>query len=198
MEFNRPASLKLTGNINDNFKTFKQEIEVYFMATETYKKPKEVQVARLLNLLGPDGLKLFNTFKIEDKSIETIFKCLEEYCVPKKNVVMEHYRKQNENESFEKFYADLRELIKSCEFGEAEETLLCSQIVLGIHDKDLQTKLLREDLPLPKIIKYCQAVEQAEMHRRVVQKESPAHMSNNIQHHVHIKVNKSVMLINKI
>ncbi|CAI6370305.1 unnamed protein product [Macrosiphum euphorbiae] len=178
MEFNRPVRIKLTGNINDNFKTFKQEIEVYFMATETYKKPKEVQVARLLNLLGPDGLKLFNTFKIEDKSIETIFKCLEEYCVPKKNVVMEHYkyftRKQNENESFDKFYADLRELIKSCEFGEAEETLLCSQIVLGIHDKDLQTKLLREHLPLPKIIKYCQAVEQAEMHRRVVQKESPA------------------------
>lgn len=75
MEFNRPANLKLIGNISDNFKTFKQEVVVYFMATETYQKPKEVQVARLLNLLGPDGLKLFNTFKIEDTSVETIFKC---------------------------------------------------------------------------------------------------------------------------
>jgi len=44
-EFNRPANLKLIGNINDNFKIFKQEVEVYFMATETYQKPKEVQVA---------------------------------------------------------------------------------------------------------------------------------------------------------
>ncbi|KAL4098671.1 hypothetical protein QTP88_023223 [Uroleucon formosanum] len=57
--------------------------------------------------------------------------------------------------------------------GEAEETLLCSQIVLGIHNTDLQKKLLREDLPLSKIIKYCQAVEQAEMYRRMDQKENP-------------------------
>jgi len=147
------------------------------MATETYQKPKEVQVARLLNLLGSDGLKLFNTFKIEDKTVEAIFKCLEEYCVPKKNEVMEHYkyftRKQCENVTFDKFYADLRELIKSCSFGEAEDVLLRSQIVLGINDKDLQSKLLKEDLPLLKIIKYCQAVEREEMHRRVVQKENP-------------------------
>lgn len=78
MEFNRPANLKLTGNLNDNFKVFKQEIEVYFMTTETNTKSKEVQVARLLNLLGPDGLKLYNTFKIDDITVENIFKSLEE------------------------------------------------------------------------------------------------------------------------
>jgi len=65
MEFNRPANLKHTGNLNDNFKIFKREIEVYFMATETNTKSQDVQVARLLNLLGPDGLKLYNTFKID-------------------------------------------------------------------------------------------------------------------------------------
>ncbi|KAF0714708.1 Integrase catalytic domain-containing protein, partial [Aphis craccivora] len=85
MEFNKPENLKLIGNLNENFRLFKQEVEVYFMATETYKKTKEVQVARLLNLLGPDGLKLFNTFKIEEITVEAIFKSLEEYCVPKKN-----------------------------------------------------------------------------------------------------------------
>lgn len=58
MDFNRPTPLKLTGNLNDNFKIFKQEVEVYFLATETHEKPKEVQVARLLNLLGTEGLKL--------------------------------------------------------------------------------------------------------------------------------------------
>lgn len=57
MAFHRPANLKLTANLNYNFKIFKQEIEVYFMATETNTKIQEVQVARLLNLLGPNGLK---------------------------------------------------------------------------------------------------------------------------------------------
>jgi len=163
MEFNRPANLKLTGNLNDNFKIFKQEVEVYFMATETNSKSQEVQVARLLNLLGPDGLKLYNTFKIDVVTVDNIFKSLEEYCVPRKNEVMEHYkyftRKQAEGEPFDKFYADLRELIKSCSFGESEEAPLRTQVVLGINDKDLQSKLLREDLPLLKVIKYCQVIE---------------------------------------
>jgi len=176
MEFNRPANLKLTGNLNDNFKIFKQEVEVYFMATETNSKSQEVQVARLLNLLGPDGLKLYNTFKIDVVTVDNIFKSLEEYCVPRKNEVMEHYkyftRRQAEGEPFDKFYADLRELIKSCSFGESEEALLRTQIVLGISDKDLQSKLLREDLPLLKVIKYCQVVEQAEVNCRLVQKEN--------------------------
>ncbi|CAI6350058.1 unnamed protein product [Macrosiphum euphorbiae] len=176
MEFNRPANLKLTGNLNDNFKIFKQEVEVYFMATETNSKSQEVQVARLLNLLGPDGLKLYNTFKIDVVTVDNIFKSLEEYCVPRKNEVMEHYkyftRKQAEGEPFDKFYADLRELIKSCSFGESEEALLRTQVVLGINDKDLQSKLLREDLPLLKVIKYCQVVEQAEANCRLVQKEN--------------------------
>lgn len=52
--------------------------------------------------------------------------------------------------------------------------MLRTQIVLGINDKDLQSKLLREDLPLSKIVNYCQAVEQAEMHRSVVKKENPS------------------------
>jgi len=80
-----------SGNSNDNFKIFKQEIEVYFMATETNTKSQEVQVARLLNLLGPDGLKLYNTFKIDVVTVDNLFKLLEEYCFPRKNEVMEHY-----------------------------------------------------------------------------------------------------------
>jgi hypothetical protein len=85
MDFNRPANLKLTGNLNDNFKLFKQEVEVYFVATETNTKGKDVQVARLLNLLGTDALKLYNSFKINEVTVENIFKHFEEYCVPRKN-----------------------------------------------------------------------------------------------------------------
>lgn len=43
---------------------------------------------------------------------------------------------------------------------------------MGITDKELQTRLLREDPTLNNVIKYCQLVEQAEIHRRIVQEES--------------------------
>jgi len=51
----------LEGNLSENFKIFNQEIKIYFKATETYKKDTNVQVSRLLNLIGHDGFKLYNT-----------------------------------------------------------------------------------------------------------------------------------------
>jgi len=89
---------------------------------------------------------------------------------------MEHYRffmrKQEFSEPFDKFYADLRNLIKSCGFGATEEKLLRTQIVLGISDKDLQSKLLREDVSLEKVICHCQATEQAEINRKILVQEN--------------------------
>lgn len=178
MEFNKPECLKLTGNVAENFKLFKEEVMVFFEATETTAKPVKVQVARLLNLIGSDGVKLYRTFNVNpsEETIEIIFEKLEGYCTPKRNEVMEHYkffmRKQDSCETFDKFYADLRDLIKNCDFGKTEDKLLRTQIVLGISDKDLQGKLLREDLNLDKVVRHCQATEQAEINRKLLVKES--------------------------
>jgi len=49
-----------------------------------------------------------------------------------------------EGEQFDKFYADLRELVKSCGLGSCEDKLLKSQVILGIADRDLQIRLFRE------------------------------------------------------
>ena len=48
---------------------------------------------------------------------------------------------------------DLRKLIKGCDFDQAEEKILKTQIVLGIFDKETQARLLRDDLKLMKIVK---------------------------------------------
>lgn len=130
-------------------------------------------MARLLNLLGQDGLKLYNT--IASKKYETvvsILKALEEYCIPKANEIMEHFNffngRQSENEQFDVWYTDLKKLIKGCNFGDAEEKILRTQIVLGIYDKETQERLLRDDVVLPKVVIYCRAVERAENNRRVL------------------------------
>jgi len=82
-----------------------------------------------------------------------------------------------EGEKFDQFYADLRKLAKICDFGQCEEKLLKTQIVLGITDKELQTRLLREDPTLDNVIKYCQLVEQAEINRRIVQEETSSEIN---------------------
>lgn len=161
MEFNKPENLKLSGSLAENFKIFKDEITVFFEATETTSKPMKTQVARLLNLLGIEGLKLYRSFKTDNtkEAVDSILQILEEYCTPKRNEVMEHFkfftRKQLPEENFDKYLSVLRNLVKTCSFGEIEDNLLRTQIVLGVASKELQAKLLRSDLTLEKTINVC-------------------------------------------
>lgn len=115
MDFNKPAPLKLTGNMCENFRNFRQEVQIYFDATESHSKKENTQVAILLNLQGSDGLKVYNTLKVKDQTVMEIFKALEEYCIRRKNEIMEHHKfftlKQCIEESFENLYTDLRELV---------------------------------------------------------------------------------------
>lgn len=48
---------------------------------------------------------------------------------------------------------------------------------MGITDKELQTRLLREDPTLENAIRYCQLVEQAEINRRIVQEETSSEIN---------------------
>lgn len=134
-----------------SFKIFRQEILTFFTATETLKKSKDVQVARLLNLIGSDARKIYYQIEdsIKDKSDwNNIINAIEKRCLPKKNVIMCQFkflqRKQQESETFDQFFTELNELIKSCSFGECEENLMRTQIVLGISNKTTQQKLLGE------------------------------------------------------
>lgn len=87
--FNKPGILEMGGNLKQNFESFKQEVTIYFSATETDSKPDKVQVARLLNLLGKDALKVYNTMEVSKKpnaKVTDIFTELGKYCSPKKKL----------------------------------------------------------------------------------------------------------------
>ena len=170
MEFRTPDILNVTsGNLDLNFKVFKEQIDIYFVATETNKKSREVQVARLKNLMGSEALRLYVTIKPSDnhnETVESVLEILEKYCSPRKNITIEVYkffnRKQNNCEPFDKFYTDLKYLVTSCDFKDQEDKLLKTQIILGINNKGTQERLLREDTSLEKSVAFCRSVESAE------------------------------------
>lgn len=131
--FNKPSPLKMEGNVCENFKIFKQEVEIYFSATETDLKPNKVQIARLLNLMGNEALKVYNVLQVsknKEATVTEILTAFEVYCHPKKNLAMEHYKffkyHQQDGEPFMQFYTKLRQLIMSCEFGVVEDSILRS------------------------------------------------------------------------
>lgn len=167
MEFKIPSPLSLNGNLASNFKKFKINFEIYMKATGHNNKDSSTKTAILLNVLGEEAIELFQTFDLKDEErsdYEKVIKAFEDYTTPQTNIVMERFkfnsRSQHSGEPFESFVTDLRKLIKSCDFGNQMDSLLRDRIILGIEDKALQERILRETDPnLDKILKVCRATE---------------------------------------
>uniref|UniRef100_A0A8D8SZ70 CCHC-type domain-containing protein n=1 Tax=Cacopsylla melanoneura TaxID=428564 RepID=A0A8D8SZ70_9HEMI len=174
-QFNKPRVLLMTGNVAENYKDFVRDIKIFFAATETDGKPEPVQVARLKNLMGEDALNQYSartTVPGKEETVDKVLGVLAEICLPKKNEIWDVYqffnRKQQMGESFDSFYSALKKLVKSCAFDKQEDKLLKVQIVLGVQSKNVQQRLLREDMSLDKIVDYCKSVENAERKAQVL------------------------------
>ena len=49
---------------------------------------------------------------------------------------------QQPGECFDDFLADLRKLVRTCEFGELRDSLIRDRIVIGIRDEPTRRRLL--------------------------------------------------------
>lgn len=149
--FRLPEPISFDGNVSEKWKRFRQKFELYLVACSQGKKIKdEVKIAQLLNLLGDEGLDVYNTFTFNEHEKEN-FDCLldkfETYCSPKKNVVFERFKfykiRQEEGQEFGQFVKNLKLAAKSCEFLESDN-MIRDRIVLGINDRGTQERLLRD------------------------------------------------------
>ena len=52
------------GNVADNWKRWVQKFNNFMLASEKNSKPETSKITILLNLLGDEGVTLYNTFKI--------------------------------------------------------------------------------------------------------------------------------------
>nr|XP_022907482.1 uncharacterized protein K02A2.6-like [Onthophagus taurus] len=161
-----PQPLSLDGNVSENFKRFKQAFEIYLVAAEKDNKKDEIKIALLLNSIGEEAVQIYNNFKLSDEEKKRYNKVMEEfekYFNPKANVVYERFKfykkKQLEGEPFDNFLQELRKLVKTCNFTDADE-MVRDRVVLGIYDKGLQEKLLsQEELTMERSMEICRAFE---------------------------------------
>ena len=115
--------------------------------------------AILITCLGDEALQIYNSFTITDAtSMEEIFTLFDNHIVGATNDTYERFkfnkRTQSENESFDSFLADLKKLIKTCNYcNDCQPSLLKDRIVLGIRDSSVQKDLLKTaDLTLQKTV----------------------------------------------
>jgi hypothetical protein len=163
-------------NMAEEWKNWAQRFDIYCVASETNKKPEEVQVARFLSCLGEDALNIFNTFGLSDgdkKKMTVVRKKFDDYFTPRRNVVFERFQFwkhiQQPGESIDAFVTTLRLRARTCEFGEQEDSLIRDRIVLSCTDARVQERLLREpELTLDKSLELCCAAEAAQQQLRVI------------------------------
>ena len=184
-----PEPLSLTGNLDSNWKTFKQRFEIFLCANGHEDKPSKRKVMMLLDAAGPEAVDIYNTFEFPAQEAregnadgqrqagegvgqnipphhqyDLVVAEFDKYCAPKSNETYERYmlrtRVQKESEPFESFLTDLRLKAKSCNYGELKDGIIRDQVVYGIHDSAVRARLLREgQLTLQRAIEICQASE---------------------------------------
>ncbi|KAJ0058969.1 hypothetical protein NL108_003312 [Boleophthalmus pectinirostris] len=153
METLRPLEgLKLVGNVDGNWRSFKQQFELCLAALGLESKSDARKIALLLTVVGPQAIEVFNTFEYEQaddkQKYDKVIEKFDAHCSPQKNNVYERYvfrsRVQQLRETFDSFITDLKLKAQSCEFGILKDSMIRDQIVYGIHDTRTRERLLRE------------------------------------------------------
>ena len=94
-------------------------------------------------------LQNLNLTQAQLASSVTIVNALNDYFLPKTNVIYERYKfnmhNQAHHETIDEYVSALRHLVASCELGNLKDDLIRDRIVLGIYDDNLQARLLHED-----------------------------------------------------
>ncbi|KAK3091320.1 hypothetical protein FSP39_018897 [Pinctada imbricata] len=163
-----PPELNLTsGNVSENYKIWKRQVEIYLLASGSSNLPNNVQTATIINCGGETLLKVYDQFTWDDgkdknNPVDVLSK-VEEYCNPRKNEVSESHRFWTVKyfEPFDNFLTELRTKASSCNFGNLEDRMIRDKIVFSTTGKMQQLLLRDDDLDLRKAVRICQSYEQA-------------------------------------
>ena len=182
-----PSALALTGNLAENWRRFKQQFEIYEIASGLARKDGKVRAMTLLHVAGSETLEVYNTFQWDENEdntkVEKIMEKFERYCNPRKNLTFERHsffsRNQLEGESIGAYVTDLRNKASRCDFAELKDGLIRDRIVCGVNSDTVRARLLREsELSLEMCIEICRAAEISSAHLKVLTEEKVVHVVN--------------------
>ena len=137
-----PKPLIMEGNLLQNWKLWKQEFNLFMVATECTEKSDQVKTSFLLHCIGE----------------------FEAYFGPRKNVTFSRFKfftyRHELGQSFDDYHNQMRKLSTDCELLELRESLLKDVLIIGLSHKNLQEHLLRENnVSLDRTLEISRTVE---------------------------------------
>lgn len=80
-----PGPLKLCGNVDANWRTFKQQFTLYVLAIAQPEAADEWKIAMLLTIAGVDAVEVYNTLNFEDeadkKKLDKVLEKFDAHCL---------------------------------------------------------------------------------------------------------------------
>ena len=141
-------------NAEESWQTFKQQFNMYLLATGASAKSEADKTALVITLGGAELMTIFNSFDydIEGEHVPTVKVVLERfdnYFAQRTNELIDRYRFRSCQQLYDKtspsYIAPLCNLAKTCNFGNEKENNLRDLLVYGCHDDSLREKLFREE-----------------------------------------------------
>ena len=147
---------------------------------------EEEKYSAFLFIIGERGREIFNTWtwdKIKVEGVETeednitvkmLFQKFEEYCLPRRNLVVERRRfflhNQKPDESVDGYVTELKNLSSACEFENIKEGMILYKLVDGVQSDRIRDTQLRKgaDLTLQIAIDICKADESTQQEMRLM------------------------------
>lgn len=189
-------------NAKESWQTFKQQFNMYLLATGATAKSEAEKIALVITLGGAELLTIFNSFDydIEGEHVPTVKVVLERfdnYFAPRTNELIDRYKfrscKQLYDETSASYIARLCNLAKTCNFGNEKENNLRDQLVYGCHDDSLREKLFREEtLTLQTARQIATAHEAARQNMNLFRGQQQTHDSATVNKVMKVKADKRV------
>ncbi|XP_070388780.1 uncharacterized protein [Dermacentor albipictus] len=132
--------------------TWLSRYEDYAVVSGLTKASEDMQVRSLLYCMGPEARPLLETFSLDAQSLasyQAVATRFTEHFVHPANELYEsswfHRRVQLPDESVDTYYAELRRMVKCCNYPSAavEERLVRDRFVVGLRDSRLSDQLCR-------------------------------------------------------
>lgn len=183
-EFRIPSPSVFDSNL-ESWTKWKQRLDIFLKASGKNSDNDDIKIAILLSVIGDEGLDVFNTFKDETKkSFKEVINAYDQHYLPKTNTTMETFKfnnlSQGPDQSIDQFLTELRKQARLCDFvcsksgcsSSYEDRMIKDRLILGIHDKQIQQRLMREvGLDISKILDFCKSIELSKKHLKMLTAE---------------------------
>ena len=162
-----PEALNIDSpTLADDFRNWKEQFEIYLVATGAEEKGNKVKSSILLNCAGPQIIAVCKNFEYgenEDKNNPTtLLSKIEKFCNPQQNVCIEAYKFWNltwSSGSFDQFLNLLRKHANLCDFGNMTNRMIRDKIVFTVNEKLRQVLLRENNLTYDRAIQICRSYD---------------------------------------